>query len=245
MKHEVVTRVGERSRLHARAGFISLATVCGLVLLGLAVSSWVRRSPARTDVNEIPRMSSCQSNLLKNLRPQAFDIALFRSVERQCYEQINAEDTLAELGIRRAAFLQQQEQMPVMLAMVVAITLSGVLLAGLQLAASYRLASTGRDAFEQGGQLSLEGHKISLNSSVTGIVILTISLAFFYVFVSQVYLIRELNGTTANPSTLRQQAPPGAPTSRTPETPTVLNPGGLGTAPQRKNPTTTLPKVRR
>lgn len=75
--------------------------------------------------------------------------------------------------------------------MVVAITLSGVALAGLQLVAGYKLAAAGKAAFEQGGQLSIEHSKISLGSSVTGLMILAISLVFFIVFVTKVYLIQE------------------------------------------------------
>jgi hypothetical protein len=79
-----------------------------------------------------------------------------------------------------------------MLWMVVGITISGVILAGLQLFAGYRLALVGVKGLEPSGDLTIEPKKIAINSTVTGVLILSISLAFFYVFVKYVYLIKEL-----------------------------------------------------
>jgi hypothetical protein len=106
---------------------------------------------------------------------------------------------VTDFGIRKSAFLNQQAETPVMLWMVVVITLSGVLLAAIQLLAAYKLASSGKGAFEQGGQLSVEAHKISLGSSVTGLIILTVSLAFFIVFVTQVYVVKEVRFSLDGP----------------------------------------------
>jgi hypothetical protein len=44
--------------------------------------------------------------------------------------------------------------------------------------------------FSQGGELSFDSKSISLKSSVTGVVILTLSLAFFIAYVKWVYPIK-------------------------------------------------------
>ncbi len=110
-----------------------------------------------------------------------------------CYAQVNEEDILADFSVRKAAFINQQKQTTVLLWMVVAITLSGVILAGVQLIASYRLAFAGKTGIEIASDLNIEKTRLSVKSSVTGVVILSISLAFFYIFVHEVYLIREQN----------------------------------------------------
>jgi small-conductance mechanosensitive channel len=75
--------------------------------------------------------------------------------------------------------------------MVLTITLSGVVLAGLQLLAAYRLATAGRGEFAQQQEITLEQNRISLKSSVTGLLILVVSFAFFMVYVAWVFAIRE------------------------------------------------------
>lgn len=72
--------------------------------------------------------------------------------------------------------------------MVVAVTLSGVLLAGLQLWASYELASTNKTPLDaSNGELTLRRDQLVLKSSITGLFILMISFGFFLVFVFYVY----------------------------------------------------------
>ncbi len=89
--------------------------------------------------------------------------------------------------------------------MVVVITFSGVVLAGLQLLGSYRLAKLGRAAFGDGGEATITASSVAVKSSVVGVVILAISFAFFLVFVLDVYTIREIGA----PSVAGINAPPG------------------------------------
>lgn len=146
------------------------------------------------NLDDSGRIASCRTQVLHeiSLSAKVIDVALLEHIHYMCYEQIFEEDSLTDFGIRKSAFLNQQAETPVMLWMVVAITLSGVLLAAIQLIAAYRLTASGKVGFEQGGQLSIEAHKISLGSSVTGLIILTVSLAFFIVFVTQVYVVKEM-----------------------------------------------------
>jgi hypothetical protein len=102
---------------------------------------------------------------------------------------------LGDFYIRKLSFLQQQSNTRVLLWMVVAITVSGVLLAGFQLLAAYRLANRGRGDLSQGGELSLDPKSVSLKSAVTGVVTLTLSLAFFITYVKWIYPV----GTQMDP----------------------------------------------
>ncbi|CAB3744350.1 hypothetical protein LMG24238_07244 [Paraburkholderia sediminicola] len=76
--------------------------------------------------------------------------------------------------------------------MVVTTTVSGVLLSAVQLVAAYKLASaaSSKDMGSQGGSVDLEVGKISVKSSVTGLLILAVSFAFFIVFVNSVYSLK-------------------------------------------------------
>jgi len=101
---------------------------------------------------------------------------------------------LNDFQIRRLKFIQQGYDERVLLWMVVVITLSGVFLAGLQLVGSYRLAAAaGRTDIEQSGEIALQRDRISLKSSITGLFILLVSFAFFYVFVIEIVPLKEVN----------------------------------------------------
>jgi len=124
--------------------------------------------------------------------------------------------------LRRIKFIQQVGDGRVVLWLVVVITFSGVFLAGLQLFASYKLASSGRETLNQQMELVVEKDKASLKSSITGLFILIISFGFFLVFIDKVYLIHELNVDKAG-----QVTPSGGlltnpePQSITPKLPTT------------------------
>ena len=221
--------------------FLSLALVSvafGALCISVA-KSYVSHS--QVGFHEAERVENCRTRIAALYRPQAIDLNLAGNIHGLCYAEVNEEDRLVELAIRRSAFLDQQAETSIMLWMVVAITVSGVVLAGLQLMAGYKLASAKGTSFEQGGELSLENNKLSLKSSVTGLIILTISLAFFYVFVSQVYLIKEFDpspppsvGGVPDTRSIWGKPPnsantPGATDPAKQQL--TLQPGGLGPAP--------------
>jgi 4-hydroxybenzoate polyprenyltransferase len=71
--------------------------------------------------------------------------------------------------------------------MVVAITISGVRLSGPQLGASYKLAVLAGSALGGDSELSVEKSKLVFRSSVTGLMVLVISFAFFMIYVKYIY----------------------------------------------------------
>ena len=136
--------------------------------------------------------SSCIDGTFKTIRVSNPDTVTYSAVWRLCGEQIYNIDALNDFAIRKEKFTQQELDERVILFLVVAITLSGVCLAALQLLASYKLASRQRAKFIEDSTLSLEHDKVSLRSSVTGLMILVVSLGFFIIYVKWVYTVREV-----------------------------------------------------
>lgn len=149
------------------------------------------------------RMAQCRTETLTQIKPDKIDLRFLAGLHGLCYARINEEDTLAEFGIRRGAFLTQQSETGILMWMVVLITMSGVLFAGVQLLAGFKLALLGKGGFDQGGQISLETNKLSISSSVTGVLVLTISLFFFYVFAKEIYLIKVEGGVDSGAATVK------------------------------------------
>ena len=188
-------------------------------------------------------MKSCRDNVLTQIHPRVTDLQLLGSIHSFCYSEAAEEDVLSEFSIRRLAYLSQQRELPVLMWLVVAITLSGVVLSALQLLAAYQLSLAGKESFQQGlgGDIALEKGKLSLHSSVTGLLMLFISLLFFYVFVTKVYLIQEtppLPGTSA----LSSAAPAigartdGSPSEASTRETFTMGAGGLGFPPPNPSP---------
>lgn len=109
-----------------------------------------------------------------------------------CFDRLDRQEALSSSRIRKNAYIIQQPQTRVLMWMVVGITFGGVFLAALQLIAGFRLALLGKSSFDgsQGGTIGIEAKKLSITSSVSGILVLAISLCFFYVFTQGIYLIR-------------------------------------------------------
>jgi hypothetical protein len=146
----------------------------------------------------LPSMTQCVGDALGLLGPKSPQTAeTLRAAREHCYSLIQAEGVLNDFNIRRLDFFQQYRANGVLMWMVVAVTLAGVLLAGVQLGASYQLAianKTSLDAKE--GELILKRDQLALKSSVTGLFILIISFCFFLVFVLNVYRLESLEDRT-------------------------------------------------
>lgn len=109
--------------------------------------------------------------------------------------------------------MEQARAERIVLWMVVIITLSGVLIAGLQVLASYKLAVASKGQFES-SELSIARDKLSIKSSIAGLFILIISFAFFYVFVFEIYKIHPIDpdgrAATPQPSYVGEMGPSNA-----------------------------------
>jgi len=97
--------------------------------------------------------------------------------------------TLSQMGdweVRRSKFILQEYEEKAMLAVVLVTTLSGVGLAAYQLLMA-PLGATGRRTESLDSHVKAGLTEISVKSSVVGLGILAISLAFFCVYVMKIY----------------------------------------------------------
>jgi hypothetical protein len=203
------------------AGFVFLGLICvsivALAYVGGATTFKESESyQARTE--------SCKTGayrlLPKNLTAAA-DVRLLDAVSSYCYNDIWRADELGKSLIIRGMYIHQRYENNVILFVVVSVTLAGVGLAGLQLLTSYNLAASGRMQDDEPTTLSIERGKLSLRSSITGVVVLGFSLAFFFIYILEVYNIAP--PPTESEEHLKAQLPTQL---------TMLPPGGLGPPPQ-------------
>jgi hypothetical protein len=143
-------------------------------------------------------------------------LAIWNLCNQQIYEILSNDD----FSIRREKYRQQELDERVNLWLVVFITLSGVVLSGVQLAISYNLAAAGKERWSDNTEFAIEQGKLSFRSSITGLVILALSLIFFFVYVKWIYSVQEEGRNLASP----------VPISGMP--PTSQN--GIGTNPEKK-----------
>jgi len=170
------------------------------VLIGCVLASTVlffARPTIVADVNDTqdhdPRMAACIGKVIDVVKPPKLNVGLYERVWRICGNQIYNSLYLEDFNIRRQKFIRQELDERVNLFMVVTMTLSGVILAAIQLFLSFRLALKGKAEFgKENTDIAIEAGKISLKSSITGAVILALSFAFFMVYVVWIYSIREV-----------------------------------------------------
>jgi len=182
---------------YRRAGVMGLAifAAAGLALATLPAVLGPRGQevavPEGVDSDSRP-LYSCIDNTKKAINSRDIDYDLYERIWRLCGNQVYNQMYLADFTIRRDKLVQQELDERVTLWMVVSITISGVILAGLQLLTSYKLASSGHADSVKDSEVVIQRDRISLKSSITGVLILGISFAFFIVYVLWIYTIKEI-----------------------------------------------------
>jgi hypothetical protein len=186
------------SRFREAAAFpvVLLLLVLLVAGLGVAASRPEEIRPAAPEV-EWPSMRLCVADALKQVAVGRPGFDALHDATGLCYQHLHSQGLLNDFKLRRLKFTQQSYDERILLWMVVVITVSGVVLAGLQLLASFRLASTGvarpagaGENWVPASDISLEQGKLSVKSSVTGLLILICSFAFFWVFVYEIFVIK-------------------------------------------------------
>jgi hypothetical protein len=200
-------------------GCVTLATIVGL-LSGLYVGYATSELPIARQP-DLPSMSQCVADTLSLFSQKNSPTSeMLRDARDHCYSLIQAQGLLSDFAIRKLNFFQQYRANGVLMGMVVAVTVSGVLLAGFQLWASYQLAAVNKTSLPaDNGELTLKRDQLVLKSSITGLFILLISFCFFLVFVFYVYRLE-------TPADHNNLVSPSVPT---------LPLGGLGPPPPEKN----------
>jgi hypothetical protein len=176
-----------------------IAVFIGGVLVGGAILAIVLRSrtPLAPDnpidmSNHGDMMRICTERVFNTIAAAKVTPGLYDRVWKLCGNQIFNGLYLDDFIIRRRKFIDQEFDERVNLWLVVTITMSGVLMSAVQLFLSYRLATTGKDIFTKDSELAIESGKVSLKSSIAGLLILTLSLAFFMIYVLYIYSIKEV-----------------------------------------------------
>jgi hypothetical protein len=191
----------------ALVGFVLVVVVALWAIYGI----WIRNADLRpvTQMTEAAGVNSCMDRYAASpIDDKAAQINLLWSVYSLCDAMTSRKLLYEEQVIRNENFVFQRYENTIIMLMVVSITISGVILAGLQLFASYKLASAGKAAFEQAGEVTLDSHSMAVKSSVVGVIILAISFAFFLVFVLYVYTFIPVSNSGASASSSPPQAAP-------------------------------------
>lgn len=133
-------------------------------------------------------IGSCVADVISKLYSTSPTFANYQVAHDYCSIHTYSELVIQDFKLRRSAYALQGIMGQVILWMVVIITLSGVGLASMQLFASYRLAEKlGSNPQTDATTLGIEPGKLVISTSVSGLMVLIVSFAFFYVFVSGVY----------------------------------------------------------
>jgi hypothetical protein len=180
-------------KMNSRTSAVGAALLLLLLVLGFRlVSQEPMAQPfASANAAEWPSMRECVADALKRTGAAAPTVESMKAATELCYSHLHGQGLLNDFKIRRLKFIQQAYDERVLLWMVVAITLSGVALAAVQLIASFRLATQGIGNLAEQTELSVERGKLSIRSSLTGLLILICSFAFFWVFVYEIYVIHD------------------------------------------------------
>jgi hypothetical protein len=209
----------------ALVGFLAVVVVALWAIYGI----WIRNADLRpvTQTTEAAGVNSCMDRYAAApADDKAAQINLLWSVYYLCDAMTSRKLLYEEQVIRNENFVFQRYENTIIMLMVVSITISGVVLAGLQLFASYKLASVGKATFADAGEVTIDSHSLAVKSSVVGVIILAISFAFFLVFVLYVYTFTPAsNNGAAAPSS----PPPTASPSRSSNTDTD-RPANVGKA---------------
>ena len=191
--------------------WLALAVLAGFGI-GIFAGTTVRE-PQIATVSNPPSIRQCTDETVVRLgATERSTPDTLRQALEHCYSLIRSEGLLKDFATRELNFIQQYRANGVLMWMVVAVTLSGVVLAGLQLMASYELARAKKRSINATHELLLERDRVVLKSSTIGLFILVLSFAFFLVFVFYVYRFEQTEDQSV-------RIPYGAP---------VLPPGGLG-----------------
>lgn len=167
-------------------GLCALSVIVSVLLVSFAVVLSQRDLVSHTqDIN------NCMIEHKYVLDNTVSDVSKIQSLGYACFTFSGYQLMLDEQVIRVQNFVFQRHENIILLLMVVTITLSGVVLAGIQLVASYRLAAAGKGEFGRDNDLTVSKSSLSLRSSIVGLMILIVSFAFFLVFIKDVYELKD------------------------------------------------------
>lgn len=138
-------------------------------------------------------VDKCVKGVFPSIDPASQDFGKLKTVLDFCYSRLFYQANFNAENVRQALFDRQIYENEVMLWMVVAITMSGVILAGMQLYTSYRLSAQGTNTENTPTELIVRKDELAVKSSTTGLLILIVSFGFFFVYVVFVFTLKEVS----------------------------------------------------
>lgn len=175
-----------------------LAIVGTCVVLFLA-ADYMKGSPQEAvptlGSTDLQILSTCIKQVLPKLEK---DVDHYQAMQRAAYHCHSLSYTaldLEDFRIRKLKLMDQSKEEPILLWTVVTITISGVVLAAYQVFVSFKLAEKlGSTDANVGGEASYaKDSGFVIKSSVTGLLILVVSFAFFLTYIHWVYRIETIN----------------------------------------------------
>lgn len=169
-----------------------------LVLLIVVLSGWAARQFTLLERSvpdvEIPATHTISTCVEKRATSaiQTANMHLAREHLTICIEEVSRHLELNDFQIRRMKFFSQYYAEKVSLWMVVFVTVAGVFLSAFQLWTSYTIAKSTAGQSTEDHEITLETGRIIIKSSAIGLMVLFTSLAFFLVFVINVYKLEEV-----------------------------------------------------
>jgi hypothetical protein len=186
------------STLNSRTAWLVYILTALIVALLLYLITTLPAPKDRAASGDDKAISHCMDAYGTTPNGRTTDVEALGKLNGFCFTAARSQLLVDEENIREDNFVFQRYENIILLFIVVTLTLSGVVLAGLQLLASYKLAVIGRGELSGGAEVSYSQDAVSFKSSVVGLAILFISFAFFMVFVLEVYTLKE--GASLAPS---------------------------------------------
>jgi hypothetical protein len=190
-----------------------VATTLGLSVLLVCAYLFVYKNAGAEPKTDSPRetVHDCIADTQSLSKVQINNLNDYIGLYNLCNDQIFRNYEYNDFAVRREKFVRQELDERVNLWLVVVITLSGVVLSAVQLVMSYKIALSGKEYWNSDATFAIKQGEMSFKSSVTGLAILAMSLAFFVVYVGWIYPNKEVGEALGVPVPFPtgQQLPPG------------------------------------
>jgi hypothetical protein len=190
-----------------------IATTLGLSVLLVCAYLFVYKNAGPEPKADSPRetVHDCIVDTQSLSKVQINNLNDYIGLYNLCNDQLFRNYEYNDFAVRREKFVRQELDERVNLCLVVIITLSGVLLSAVQLLMSYKIALSGKEYWSSDASFAIKQGEMSFKSSVTGLAILAMSLAFFVVYVGWIYPNKEVGEALGVPVPFPtgQQLPPG------------------------------------
>lgn len=171
---------------------ISISTILALslgVAIGLIVNNAFNTIPEAFNA-KLLTIDSCRSKIEDSANK--YKQLSLPEIRDFCFGEIHEQGELNEFTIRNTIHLQQYRSNSILLWLVVIITFSGVILSYIQISIARRISATAPNTMTPNSEpldseLIFERNRVTVRSSIIGLIILVVSFAFFLVYVAYVY----------------------------------------------------------